>query len=113
MRSRGHVPQFGHPCHTDRANESAVIKQIGLNDVCHAVSNRVLKAPMTGLLFSECDRYLQGIFDFFCRIEIIEWTRLLKKGCADALQHPTHFDGMRWVVRAVRIRVNYHLVSEF
>src|SRR3989442_568419 len=68
---------------------------------------------MTRFLLPERNGNSQGLRHLLCGIEIVEWAGLFKEDRVDVLQHASHFDGLRWVVRTVGVGVDGNLVAKF
>ncbi len=103
---------MGHPGHPHRADESAVVMQVGLDDVEPSVGDHPAEPVLARLLLTSGDRDAQGVGDGLGIFEMVEAARLLVERIVVFLHEPADRDGLRDVVRAVRVGVERHLLAE-
>jgi len=101
----GHAVR-GHAGDADRADQAAVVEQVRLRDVRHAVANHGPEAGVAELLLAEGDGNRESLRDALRVVEVVERAGLLKVNRVDLLQHAAHRNGVLGIVRAVGVRMD-------
>ena len=112
MDSGGHASQLSHARHPRRAYQPAVIVQVRLNDIRHAVANHPLETPLAGLLLAKGNGDGEGVGHLLGGVEIVERARFLVMDGLDVFEHLADADGFGRVVRAIGVGMDDHLVPQ-
>ena len=108
----GKLAHGRHAGHPDRTDQPAVIEQVRLHDIGHAVPDHRLEPRVTEFLLAQSDGYRECLGDSSGIVKIVEGAGFLEIHGVDILQHAADGDRMSRVVRAIRVGVQSDFVSQ-
>ena len=112
VRRAKQTGRVGHPGNPHRADEAAVVVQVGLDDVDAPVGDHPAEAVLAELLLAAGDRDAKRIGDRLRVLEVVEPARLFVEAVVVLLHQPADLDRFGHVVGAVRVGVEGHLLAE-